>query len=79
MSRTPDFVLKAWNKTTRRYSSKLGAAWVNDNGSITIVLDPGVALSGGEDVSYPLFKWDEKEVRNQPRRDHPEQPDDVPF
>ena len=45
MSRTPDFWLKA-SRTDKSNSKfvKIGAAWKNDTGTISIVLDTGTVL-----------------------------------
>ncbi len=58
--RTPDFELKAMNKGTDR-SHRVGAAWMNDNGSISINLDEFVVLSGKDNnLVLSLFPWEEK-------------------
>ena len=43
MSRTPDMVLSVMDKTTGARSGKIGAAWHNEDGSISLVLNPGAA------------------------------------
>lgn len=58
-SRTPDFVVKAMQRETDR-SQRIGAAWMNDNGSVSIDLDPFVVLEGKDRPIVTLFPWDEK-------------------
>jgi len=55
--RTPDFVLKALNKETDK-KGKVGAAWENDDRSVSISLDPFVVLSGQDSIVLTLFPWD---------------------
>lgn len=57
MSRTPDFYLKAMDKETGQ-KDKVGAAWINDNGSISIVINRFVTLSGKDNINLVLFKKD---------------------
>jgi hypothetical protein len=59
-SRTPDFKLKAMDKTTGVKSAKIGAAWTNKDGSISVVLDPFVTVTSSPSVLLTLFPWDEK-------------------
>lgn len=60
--RPPDFIIKA----TTRHSvfpareGRIGAAWQNENGSITLTLDPFVDISGREDLVITLFPNDGK-------------------
>ena len=51
MSRTPDYRVKALRKdaTVKNKSQSVGAAWLNDNKSISIILDPFVVLSNRDD------------------------------
>lgn len=58
--RTPDFELKAMNRGTER-SHRVGAAWLNENGSISINLDEFVVLSGRENtLVLTLFPREDK-------------------
>lgn len=53
----PDGILKALNRGNEE-ASKVGAAWNNSDGSISVVLDPFVVLKGrghGEDVVLTIF------------------------
>ena len=58
MSRTPDYILKVMDKVTDARSGKLGCAWVNDDGSLTIQVDPGVAISYTTTQVIKLFPND---------------------
>jgi hypothetical protein len=58
MGRSPDFKLSALNKANDDRAGKLGAAWKNPDGSISIKLDPGTALIYNPDVIYTLFPAD---------------------
>lgn len=58
--RTPDFNVKAMNKETSR-GHRIGAAWLNDNGSISFELDEFVVLFGKDKTTViTLFPWEEK-------------------
>lgn len=56
--RKPDFHLAAMNKATDAKNNRIGAAWKEDNGSITIVLDNFIQLTGSPDLSIKLFPND---------------------
>lgn len=56
--RPADFILKAMDKTTDRRSGRLGVAWMNGDGTLDVVLDPGVALVQGPGVVIKLFPND---------------------
>jgi hypothetical protein len=53
--RKPDYVLKALNKKTDEKVAHAGAAWVNPDGSITLVLDRFVVLPSDPDWVLTLF------------------------
>lgn len=57
--RTPEYKLHAMNKRTDE-KSKVGAAWLNESGSISIVLDPFIVLAGSKDLVLTLFVNDRK-------------------
>lgn len=42
MSRPPDFILKSLNKATEHRTGKIGCAWKNEDGSLTLSLDIAV-------------------------------------
>lgn len=58
MSRTPDYFLKVIVKSSDK-KGKVGAAWKEADGSISIVLNPCVHLIAGEAV-IKLFPNDGK-------------------
>lgn len=60
MSRTPDYIVGAINKRTDDRQPKIGAAWVNEDGTITVALDPFVVLPGGKDTLITLFPKKER-------------------
>lgn len=47
--RKPDFHVRAMDKR-KEEKSTVGAAWRNDNGSISVKIDPFVTLQGGGDL-----------------------------
>ena len=55
MSRKPDYVLKGMNKVTDEKVQKLGAAWSNEDGSISLVIDRFVVLPTDSAWVYTLF------------------------
>jgi hypothetical protein len=54
----PDLVLKAMDKVTGNRSGKIGAAWLNADGSVQLSLDPGVSITYNTDIVYMLFPND---------------------
>lgn len=52
--RKPDYDVYAMNKATNE-KNKVGGAWVNDSGSIAVVLAPFVVISASKDVIVTLF------------------------
>ena len=57
--RKPSHYLKALDKATDEKSGRIGAAWVNRDGTISIKLDPFVTLNGGNDLVLTLFPNDD--------------------
>jgi len=55
VGRKPEYRLKALNKATDEKNRNVGAAWVNDDGSISIDVEPFVVLYGGKDLVLTLF------------------------
>lgn len=56
--RTPDYVVKAMNKENDR-AHRVGAAWLNDNGSISVEIDEFIVLSGADKKTVvTLFPWE---------------------
>lgn len=87
--RKPDFYLSAKNMDTGR-KGRCGAAWKNDDGSISIVLDPWVVLQGNGPAettfSLVLFEnkpWEKREAEAEasPAKGYsaPLDEDDIPF
>lgn len=58
MSRVPDFVLKGLNKQTDQRSGRLGAAWKNQDGSVSLVIDPWVKLEHSDAWVFTLFPYE---------------------
>lgn len=67
MSRLPDYKLKVFNKTTGQ-RGEVGAGWKNEDGSITINLNPCVVLTPDSNIAITLFVNDSPAVRAQERR-----------
>lgn len=67
--RLPNYRVAALNKRTDA-KGRVGAAWSNDDGSISVVIDPFVTLHGGKDMIITLFP------DNKPR-ETPSRPDEV--
>lgn len=57
--RKPDYKLMAKDATIDKWI-KVGAAWVNENGSVSIDLDPFVVLRGQDHLSLALYPNDDK-------------------
>lgn len=57
--RSPDWELKYFNKETQ-VSAQVGVAWSNDNGSLTLKLNPCVVLSQSKEAVFTLFPWNGK-------------------
>lgn len=54
MSRRPDYKLGFLNKATDE-KGNVGAAWLNEDSTITIVLNTQVQITGSADVILTLF------------------------
>lgn len=62
VGRTPDFVLKAKDKGTNRSNNRIGVAWKNKGGSISVQLDPFVTLNNTNgELLLTLFQKDKRE------------------
>lgn len=60
----PDFKLSALDKSRQDKkvsSGKIGAAFKNEDGSITLLLDPGVGIQYNKDIVYKLFPSGDKD------------------
>jgi len=74
--RAPNFILKAMNKVTDQKSGKIGAAWSNADGTITLVLDMFVKIDYTPDIVLTLFPNDREDPPDpqkggRERDDHP--------
>lgn len=55
--RSPDLILKVMDKKTGE-KAKQGAAWINEDGSITVQLDLCCTLTRNPDIVITLFPAD---------------------
>jgi hypothetical protein len=55
--RKPDYILKAMDKITND-KGRIGAAWVEEDGSVSVIVDRFAFLSGSENVVLKLFPND---------------------
>lgn len=53
-------------KTTGVRSGKIGAAWNNPDGSVSLVLDPGTVIEFHKDVVLTLFPNNRREEAAEP-------------
>jgi hypothetical protein len=69
-SRRPDYKLGAMLKDSDRRNNNCGAGWLNEDGSIRLVLDPCVVLNGNvADMMYRLFPSDRPTYAASSQRD----------
>jgi hypothetical protein len=60
-NRKPDYDLAAMNKRTGERNYRCGAAWKNDDGTISIKLDPFIVLDANNPgIVVTLFERKEK-------------------
>lgn len=59
--RQPDYRVGCLDKSDER-KGNIGAAWLNTDGTIAIVLDPFVVIQGGKDRLITLFPVAAKEL-----------------
>ena len=62
MARKPDYRVGAMNKETDVKAYRVGGAWKNDNGTITVILDAFVIFPGGPDTLLTLFPNDDESM-----------------
>jgi len=67
-ARKPDFRFKFFNKKTEE-SGHIGAAWFNENGSISLVLEPKVMLVQRRDEVLTLFPTEDFRKRFAAKKD----------
>ena len=60
MSTAPDYILKSLNRVTEERSARIGCAWKNPDGSLTLVLDTHITLAASRDMLLTLFPNDRK-------------------
>ena len=83
-TRSPDYDLTFLDKTTSE-KGRIGAGWDNDDGSISIVLNPCVVIQSRKDFNIRLFKRDHafdgpKQKSPYPKPASPDdRKDDCPF
>ena len=53
--RKPDYDLSALNKADDRLKGKVGAAWINEDGTISVVLNPFTYLHQDGHLLLTLF------------------------
>ena len=58
-SRTPDYNVKAMNKTTGE-KARIGAGWLNEDGTISIVLNPFTILESKPELLITIFPKDKE-------------------
>lgn len=56
--RSPDFRLRAFDKV-KEVGHTVGAGWLNEDGTVTIVIDPFVVLRPKKGYSFHLFPADD--------------------
>jgi hypothetical protein len=52
--RRPDYRVGAMNKATDA-KNNVGGAWLNEDGTIAVILDNFIVLQGGKDLLITLF------------------------
>lgn len=68
--RRPDYKLGAMLKDSDRRNNNCGVGWLNEDGSIQLMLDPCVILNGNvTDVMYRLFPSDRSTYAASSQRD----------
>ena len=72
--RQPDYDLSALNKETEE-RGRIGAAWANDDGTISIKLNAFVVLRDAKDTVITLFPRDKDRATKRKSRDE----EDIPF
>jgi hypothetical protein len=58
--RPPDYQVSAWNHATD-LKGRIGVAWLNASGRISLHLDPFVVIQGSQDLQITLFPNEERE------------------
>ena len=63
MSRRPDYIVRGLHKQTNKKGT-IGAAWLKEDGSISIAINPFITIPVNEDLVITLFKFEEKDSRD---------------
>lgn len=66
MGRKPDYYLTVYDKTTEG-RTQAGAAWVQQDGSISITINPCVMLPSDRNLSIKLFPNEHQDEPEQPQ------------
>lgn len=54
MPKRPDYRVAAMNKDTEA-KGNIGAAWINENGTISVTIEPFIHIQGGKEMLITLF------------------------
>lgn len=93
---TPDYnvTVARKGKDGKWHSTRVGAAWRKDNGSLSVAIDPGISIASTEGNLITLWPWEERGDRqpaprsSAPQSHAPRDPgptddafgdDDIPF
>lgn len=77
--RRPDYNLNALDKNTEQ-KGRVGAAWLNDDGTIRVKINPWVVLTGGDSLVLTLFPSGEpRPASPNPKPNPPDGGGDIPF
>lgn len=77
--RIPDFTVGVWHRPSKT-SGNVGVAWAQDDGRISIKLNPGALLQFDPEMFVTLFPYKEKPSVHKPPRVKSDNPDDdIPF
>lgn len=66
MSRSPDYEIKVGRRVERgekSFTTRVGVGFKNRAGGVNLLLDPGIALMGGEEVQITLWPWEPRGER----------------
>ena len=56
--RKPDYILRSMHRVTHAKSPRLGAAWKNADGTVSIIMDLGCSITYGPELTVMLFPND---------------------
>lgn len=75
--RKPEYRIGALNKVTEE-RGRIGAGWVNPDGSISLVFDPFTTVPVGRDYVITMFPEKVDPPKHVPRLSTKYDPDDIP-